>query len=105
MIVELIFVVLFWITWEIICIKSYGGIISNDYLLYIQNRIPYLELNPKDETIMNNYSQLIRGKFIGVTLFSLISKYYIEDIGIILRGTKMHYLIAKRHKELLKYKL
>jgi len=62
----------------------------------------YDNLNRYDKRILKNSSELYNFgcHFITTTCFGIVAKYYINDVGMIPRFTKLHYLVKEKFKEL-----
>lgn len=99
----LVLITLFLIV-ELSTIIAYGKIISSkESKKYLNLNIKDLTLNSLDSRIIMLYNiPELKHTFISTINTSIISKYYIDDIGIILRWSKLHKQIDYYYEELSK---
>lgn len=95
----------------------FGRMLSNDKVLeYLEKYSPF-ELNPMTSAIISpkmdfnsgeDFSKLMdilrNGEFISTVPLSVLSKYYINGYGRVLRWSQAHYKIKELHKKLKKDK-
>jgi hypothetical protein len=79
---------------------SIGWFLSDkNHLASLAQKLPKYTLNSK--SIINDYSyNNYDPNFISDSIPSLLSKYYIDGVGLVPRWSKMHKLISQRFKEL-----
>lgn len=96
----LIVIILFWIVAELSVLSVYGLPDKNLNQFVEQNINKYEGLNPYNRTIMSaSYKNDFGLPFISTT-FSVFSRYYIHDHGIVPRWSKAHKIIKARYAEL-----
>lgn len=82
-------------------IATYGWPVSkyDEQFLIKYLKENQLRLNMFDQTILSN-PDWEEFKYISSTPFiSIIFPYYVEGMGLVLRGSKLHYLIDKQFKQ------
>lgn len=89
-----------WLFYEICGVIVYGK-----YIITNQQRwVEYLEgikLNAQDIRIINHYGSWNNTPYISRrSMLPLLSSYYIENVGSVLRGSKLHKAIQTKFKEL-----
>lgn len=80
---------------EFVMWKTYGKYVADPNLVDLTG----YELNGFDKNIMGGYNLRIATNFISKTN-SLMCSYFINNIGLVLRGSKLHYKIKAKFKEL-----
>lgn len=110
MIAILIWVILFVAASELATMKVYGKFLKDDVVYDFLYEFEPFEKNPFDEGILGpkfdkdylsmerNMKIMRTGKFISHTRFSLLSKYYIQELGIVPRWSQAHKTITKLYK-------
>ena len=89
-----IFLMILLIISEVVNFNTYGSFINKQK----QNR--YMNLN-KDEYAINSYDNSILsipGTFISNVPFGIFAKYYIYEVGIVTRWSKLHKKINEYYK-------
>lgn len=95
---------------EFATLTTYGKLLKDDVVYDFLYEFEPFEKNPFDDGILGpkfdkdylsmerNMKIMRSGKFISHTKFSLLSKYYIQDLGIVPRWSQAHKTITKLYK-------
>lgn len=99
MVLYIIFLFILFLVLEGSNLLTYGNYISQKDTEFLTKYLKenQLELNPFGQWIL--YSECDKFRYITDVDLSPLCKYYVKGMGLVLRGSELHYLIKQQFKQ------